>query len=283
MDWSTVVILAAVTLLDGLRRVPAGAIVLRRVLGSPWAVSDRETRAGIQLLSWWNPLSVALVVPSGGIVANSRGDVTVDTLGARLAKVQRLVTVLRLLGTFVLLWIVFGIAGAMARFDAWGLVASLGILLLLSTLTAAVVVVVVRRRGSSWREALRAGAPLLYPFSAPRAAETVLLNAVAGTAPLMVARQLMGADRFAAWIRPHAYDALRAAKLLVWFDVRDGDASGLASLTAAVGRSDLRAIVETPPTHCANGEYYCPRCARAYRSGRATCAECAGLPLVPAA
>jgi hypothetical protein len=98
----------------------------------------------------------------------------------------------------------------------------------------------------------------------------VLEHAVAGAAPLMVARKLLGSAGFAAWVRPRAYDAL--------CDVAEPrDASALSTV---VGHSALAAIIHAAPTHCDPGERYCPRCARVYRAGIAACAECRGLRLV---
>jgi hypothetical protein len=269
MDWSTVVILAVVTCLDGVRRVPARALVLRRLLGGPWIVTDRETEPGLRLVSWWSPFSLALVIPIGGVLdPDATADQTQHGLEIRLASAQRVVGALRVLGALVIVGIVFGVPAAIARFDAWGLAGSLGVVMLVSALSAAVVAIVMQRAGRPWRQAMRIGAPLLYPFTAPRAAETVLLHAVAGAAPLMVARQLLGPERFAAWVRPHAYDALRGAGS--WDS---------GALVALVGRSDLAQIVRTAPAHCATGERFCPRCARVYRAETAVCADCQGLPL----
>jgi hypothetical protein len=271
MDWSTVVILAAVTLLDGVRRVPAGALVLRRVLTGPWTVADREAEPGLRLVSSWSSFTVPLIVPSGGIPeADALAEKAQGPLEARVARVRGTIGVLRLLGALVLLAIVFGVPAAVARFDVWGLAASLTVVMLLSVVTTTVVAWTMRRSGRSWRRAVRLAAPLLYPFSTPRAAELVLGHAAAGAAPLMVARSLLGEAAFVSWVRPHAYDAMQGGVLT-------HDPRGIVAL---VGRSGLARIVETPPAHCGTGERYCARCARVYRADTMTCPECRGLPLV---
>ncbi len=271
MDWSTVVILAAVTLLDGVRRVPAGALVLRRVLAGPWTVADREAGPGLRLVSSWNSFMLPLIIPSGGIPDHDTlAEQAHAALDARLARVRRVIGILRLLGALVVLVIVIGVPAAVARFDVWGLAASLTAVMLLSMVTATVVAWTMRRIGRSWRRAVRIGAPLLYPFSTPRAAEVVLGYAVAGAAPLMVARSLLGEAAFISWVRPHAYDAMQGGALT-------HDPRGLVAL---VGQSGLAQIVGTPPAHCGTGERYCARCARVYRADTATCPECQGLPLV---
>ena len=271
MDWSTVVILAVVTLLDGVRRVPAGALVLRRVLAGRWTVADREAEPGLRLVSAWSSFTLPLIIPSGGVSdADALGDHAHTSLDDRLARARGVVGFLRLLGASIVLAIVLGVPAAVARFDAWGLAVSLAVVMLLSIGTAIIVACVMRRGGRSWRRALRIAAPLLYPFSAPRAGELVLGYAVAGAAPLMVARSLLGEASFASWVRPHAYDAMQSGTLAA-------DPRGLVAL---VGQSGLAQIVATPPAHCGTGERYCARCARVYRAETTTCPECQGLPLV---
>jgi hypothetical protein len=271
MDWSTAAILAAVTLLDGVRRVPAGALVLRRVLAGQWTVADREAEPGLRLVSSWSSFTLPLVIRSGGIPdTDILGEQGHDSLEARLARVRRIIGTLRVLGALVLLAIVFGVPIAVVRFDVWGLVASLAMVMLLSMVTTIVVAWTMRRSGRSWRRAARIAAPILYPFSTPRAAELVLGDAVAGAAPLMVARSLLGDAAFASWVRPHAYDAMQGG-------ARTQDRRGLVAL---VGRSGLAQIVATPPANCGTGERYCARCARVYRAETTTCPECEGLPLV---
>jgi hypothetical protein len=273
MDWSTVVILAAVTWLDGVRRVPPDALVLRRVFGGRWTVADpADVGRTFRLVSWWSPVTLPLVIPSGGIPeADSPTGARTETLAARLERSGRVVGALRVLGALVVAGIVLGIPAAVALFGAWGFAAALGAVLLLGVAMAAVVAGAVRGVGRSWRRAARIGAPLLYPFTAPRAAELVLQHAVAGEPPLMVARQLLGPDGFAAWVRPQAYDALRA-------NAGARDASALMTL---VGHSGLAAIVHAVPAQCEAGECYCPRCARVYRAGTVACAECGGPRLIP--
>lgn len=260
------------TWLDGMRRVPPDALVLRRVLGGQWTVADSGDIGRMwRLVSWWSPVTLALVIPSGGIPdADAPTEATDETLAARLARSQRVVGALRVLGALVIVGIVFGIPAAVARFGAWGFVAALAAVLLLAIAAAAVVVGAMRGAGRGWRRVASITAPLLWPFTAPRAAELVLERAVAGAAPLMIAQRLLGPARFAEWVRPRAYDALRDG-------VAPPDSTALLAL---VGRTDLTAIVHSAPAQCEAGERYCPRCARVYRASIASCAECRGLRLV---
>jgi hypothetical protein len=273
MDWGTVVLLAAVTWLDGVRRVPAGALVLRRLVADRWTVAESaDPERTWRLVAWWSPFTLALVVPPGGIAADvdASRERTDDALAARLARCDRALLALRVLGASVLVGIVIGIPAAVARFDSWGFAAGVAGVLLLALATAVAASCVVRRLGQPWRRATRIAAPLLWPFSAPRAAEVVLEHAIAGAPPLMVARRLLGAAAFASWIRPQAYDALRG---------EGSTHEGAAAVLTLVGRPGLAAIVQTPPANCEPDEAYCARCARVYRAGTATCAHCEQLPL----
>jgi hypothetical protein len=275
MDWSTVILLAAVTWLDGVRRVPIGAVAFRRVLGDEWTVVEAaEPGQTWRLVSWWSPFMLALVVPPGGIPdVQAPRDRTDDALASRLARAGRVLLGLRALGASVLVGIVIGLPAAIARFGSSGFAAAIAGVLLLALATAVAASCVLRGFGYRWRRAARLAAPLLWPFGAPRAAEVVLEQAIAGAPPLMVARRLLGAAGFATWIRPQAYDALRG----------EGSAREFtAALSALVGRPGLATIVQTPPANCEAGEYYCVRCARVYQAGTAICAECRNVPLVRA-
>jgi hypothetical protein len=275
MDWSTVVILAFVTWLDGMRRVPDGALVLRRALIGRWIVDERSNDdSSFRLVAWWSPFSLALTIPVGGVPdADASNALTEEALDARLKRVRGVVGVLRLLGGLIIVGIVIGFVAAVARFGAWGFVAVLGAVLFLTWTVFFVTMCAMRASGRRWRRAARIAAPLLWPFTAPRAAELILERAIAGAPPLLVARRLLGAASFAVWVRPQAYDTLRG----------NAGPADSASLLALVGRPDLAAIVHSTPTQCATGERYCPRCGRVYRATIASCAECEGLHLVSAA
>jgi hypothetical protein len=275
MDWSVVAILAAITWFDGLRRVPADAVVLRQVLGGSWTASEyAEPGRGWRLVAWWTPFTLALVVPSSGMPAASAAAQSLNEgLATRLHRARPVVLGLRLLGASVLASLVVGIPAAVARFGAWGFAASVGAVVLLATTTALAAFVGLRKLGHARRQATRIAAPLLSPFAAPRAAEVLLEHAVAGTPMLVLARTLLGVDSFASWIRPQAHDALRS----------DGTANARAdALIALIGRPGLAAIVGRPPARLGVSECYCERCARVYRLGTTTCADCDGVPLVRA-
>lgn len=272
MDWDVVLVLAAITWLEGVRRVPADALVLRRVLGGAWSAAGADDRGRAwHVVAWWSPLTLALVLPAAGI---PDAEVSGGHFVARLARVRRTIVVLRVLGAAVLLAIVFGVPVAVARFGTWGFAAGLAGVLLLALVTALVATRGARVLRYRWRRALRIGSSLVWPFSSPRAAEVLLERAVAGAPPLLVARHLLGEAGFAAWVRPQAYDALSHN--------RSADATA-AVLLDLLGRPALAAIVEARPSGCGPGDSFCARCARTYRAGTTMCVECGvglGAPAV---
>ena len=58
----TIAILALLTLIEGMRRVPAGSVVLRRVLFGLWTVERPEPAERLRLLSWWSPIVTTIVL-----------------------------------------------------------------------------------------------------------------------------------------------------------------------------------------------------------------------------
>lgn len=275
LDWSTMIVLAAIVVLEGVRRVPPGAIILRRVPGSGWSVADGQPptrRWG--LASWGAPAAMHVVVePDTGEPA--RGLEEVSELLGHLR--WRLAT-LRVLGGIALLGIVMGVPTVAARFGGRGLLASLVAVFGLSIVITVVSGMTVRHVvGASRGATVRAVRGILSPFAAPRAAEIVLERAMAGVAPLVAARVLVGGERFARWVRPGAYDLVAASGR------RDdggeaGDTMGV-EIERALSRDECRAIVETPPAGRVETEPYCPRCGDLYRDEVVSCTSCDGVPL----
>jgi hypothetical protein len=272
MDWSAVLALATVTLLEGVRRVPADAFVLRRVLGGAWTIAEPlDFGRTWHLVAWWSPLTLALVVPPGGIVrSGAPADAAPEALGARLARCERAVVTLRVLGALMLLVIAVGVPAGTSRFGTWGFATAVVAALLLGVVTALCAIRALRNLHVDWMCVARVTAPLLWPFTAPRAAEVVLEHAVAGAPPLAIARRLLGEAGFATWARPRAYDALSGETT--------ADRVG-GALLAVVGRPGLAAIVQNAPEGCGSKERYCARCGRVYRWDTTLCADCRDVSL----
>jgi hypothetical protein len=264
-DLATAGILAAVALLDGLRTVPAGAVVLRRFPWKTWHVAMVEgTRARLRLVGWWPPLSRSLVLPAGG-APERRG----FEVAARLDRLRPWIRLLEAGGFVALIGLVLGVPLSTAWAGAWGLLGSVGALFAWALALAMVSAVVLARVGVPSRTAAGHVARLLSPFAAAGAAELVQERALAGASPVAAAESLLPAESFAVWIRPRAYDLARGRS-------RDPE------LDALHPRDHWERLVSAAPAPAGGGPAYCPRCGAWYREIAETCADCEGIALTPA-
>lgn len=264
---STALILLAVALSEGIRLVPAGAVVMRRVFWGEWHRTDPlELGRGFAMPAVAIPFVVAVVVPAaevpryGVVRAASR-------LHARLRRVRLALTFLRALGAASMLVLAFGIPYATYRSGWWGLIVSLGAVLVLAAVQAALSFSAVRRSGCDARSGFRSAIRVLWPFSTPRSAEYVLEQVVAGVPPLVAARALLPDMEFDRMVRALAYDVLQRGR-------DDADATLLRRLC---GTEQLRRIVDARP---ADAPRFCPRCAAGYESRVSECMDCGAVPLV---
>lgn len=264
---STIVILAAVTWLEGVRRLPADAIVLRQAPLAPWRVVEPPPLGGAwSLVAWWSPLTLPIVLTTAERPAAPAS----PSLEAALARTRWTRAILRVLGAVSLVALVVGVPLAAERAGGIGLLASVAALALLDLAIALLTLVALRRLRVSRRAALATSLRALWPFTAPRAAERVLAYAVAPHPPLVVAQALLAPAAFAAWLRPAVYDHVVRRRTL------DG---ALAILPAVVPRALQDAALATVPEGTAPGEAFCPRCARVYRGEVARCGECEDVAL----
>jgi hypothetical protein len=264
IDWLSVLVLGALTLLDGARRIPQGAHILRRIGGGSWAVATPEEDRRRLIVSWWTPFTLRIVVEA----EQSRGNDDRERLTERWRRMRRWIAALRLLGGTVLIGVVLGIPAATEMAGWRGLLFVLLIVGVMVIAVATTALLALRRLGLGRGAALRAAGGLLSPFAAPRAAEVVLERALSGSAPLAAIRHLVPAPDFAAWIRPRAYDLLRG-------HAHAGD----PELGAALSRSELQRIVGDPPSDRLPREPWCARCGRVYRESTSCCSECDALSL----
>jgi hypothetical protein len=260
VDWSTVGVLALVVLLDGLRKVPAEALILRSVLGGPWyPVEFSGVWRGWRIVSLWPPLSRHLVVLSPRVTPPDPADVA-----GRLHALGWATPALTALGWLSLGAPVLGIPIATARFGGWGLVVGVATAELVAVVSALISFWALRRLHFPRSAAARRAAVLLSPFTAPRAVELVLEAAVEDLQPVAVLRALLSDVAFDAWLRPRAYDALQG--------ITD------PMLRADLAREPLAVLVSTPPPGVSGR--YCPRCGHSYRDDAARCIGCEGVGLV---
>ena len=285
VDLSTVLLLAVVLWLDGWRRMPHGALLLRRMGPGAWRVAEPWARIGpFALTGLWSPLGMPLVVvqeDAGGDAA--RGTVrrwTLDFAVAiararrRLRRSSLQVAALRVVGVLLIAWIIAGIPLATARSGLRGLLLGIVGAFCLAAWLAIVTAGALRDLGAGWRVAFRVSAPLLSPFSAMRAAEVVTEAALGSVPTLARVAALLGEGEFSGWLRPHAYDAVHSRA-----DAQSRAA--VASAVAALPRDVLAAALAVPAAEAGEDAVgtYCPRCATGYERAATTCSSCAGVAL----
>ena len=262
---STILILAVVAMFEGVRRVAPDAFVLRRILLGRWrAVEPLDLGRGWRLVSWPIPAVIGLVLNGDDVdtLAPARQQ---TRLRARLRRSRPAIVVLRILGVIILLTLVAGVPLATLRWDVWGLVMSLEVLLLLCVVQAIVTYVGQRRAGGRPRSALWSSLRVLWPFAAPRSAEAVLERAAAGTSALVVCGELLGREALLLALRPRVYDELHSR----------GRSSGVVSF---YGREAVAGFLRTPPD--GKPEPFCPRCGSGYRADVRECSDCGGVPVI---
>ena len=260
VDTSTMLVLAAIALAEGLGRVPAGSVVLRRFLNGAWEIERPAGRGdGLRLIHWWPPWTDTLVVPprSSGTVPLGQGD-----LVARMAATATIRRTARVVGAMTLILLVvgvplaFGVAGAVGGLTALGGVVTGQITLGLLGWRG------LGSLGAARRERVRLLTTNLNPFSAPALASRLLAAASAGATPATVTRTLLSPERWANWFRPRAYDAGVAQNL-------DEDLAGdLEDADDAIAQ-----VLARRPNMVGAG-LWCPRCAATYQVPATACSDC---------
>jgi hypothetical protein len=178
---STVLTLAVIAMLEGVRRLPPDAFVLRRILGGHWySAAPLDLGRNWFLVAWPIPLVHFVVVPRDG---------ERDTLGfnrhfvrirARARRARFVIGALRVWGTLILFGLVLGLPLAIQRWDVFGLAVSVAALLVLCAVQALLAHIGLRRAGAAKRLALVASVKMLWPFTAPSAAALVQKQVVQG-------------------------------------------------------------------------------------------------------
>ena len=263
VDWGIAAVFAALVLVEGLRRIPAGGLVVRAIGWTGWApAGEPEPRTRLRLVSWWPPLAPALVLPPLGGPATVSG----ETLAARVRVARRAAPWLAAGGGLTLAALVLGLPLATAWLGGAGFVAGAALVLLLALATAA----------AGWWTLRRLNAPGIWkrgqvlawcsPFASGRVLEGVYQAALAGASQAQGLRALAGDGVFAEWARARAYDVVRGG-------AADPD------LSAAADAGTLALIVAAEPPLAAEGKSWCPRCAAVWIMARDACPDC-GVPAV---
>ena len=257
---------------DGLRLLPAGAIVVSRALFGDWAVggvdANRHGASRLRLVTWCSPLILPLVLGPNvehGIPATGR----LETLRQRMRRSHPHVAVLRMGGILTLAALVLGIPWLTARSGMWGLLLGVALVALLSVVQAVVAIVALRRLGVTLARSALTSAKYLWPFTAPRAAEDVMHRVVAGVPALILLHELLTPEAFRDFARPILFDAV----------MRGEETEDVATLRAHLGESRIAEIVNRPPKR--DGDAYCPRCGTSFYRGTRFCSDCAEVELRP--
>lgn len=264
-DWATTAALLAVLLAEGVRRLPAGALVLRRTVRGSWRIVHGPTvRPEWRLVSIWAPFLEHLVVQAGtsaDLLATDHREPAREV--PRLLPPRLTIAAFRIAGGAILLVIAVGIPASTATFGLTGLVRSIGLAFFSSTVVALCAAMWLRRIAGGWKPAFTTAAPLLSPFAATRAAELLLQTTVNGLPAPAALRALVPRDDFERWFRVHAYDTL---------------AEGSSALDRGTsGR--LEAMIAVVPADCGDGDRFCPRCAAVFRPHVEECSDCASVVL----
>ena len=267
--FATAAILYGITFAEGVRQLPADAIVLRRRGLGRWRFVRRvEIGAGLRLVSWCLPASLPAVLQRGpSLAADAEVRAQLASMRARIAETKLAVGTLRAFGLVTVLLLVAGVPIVVDRNGVFGLIVAVVVLLELTFAQALWAGWLLRRLGASGRSAAVASLKLLNPFAVQRAAEVVFARVVGDVPALAAACELLGDEEFVRAFRPMLYDALH------------GDGSALPTTVLAEGR--LAAMLRTPPLGLATGAF-CPRCASQFASGGGFCSDCDDVPLLAA-
>lgn len=319
MNWSVSALLAAVLWVDGIRMVPAGSIVLRRVLTGPWRVAAVSETDGLHFVGWWPPFSLTLVLTDEPAregspyvqsdSASSRGYQSAPKIGA----VDRLENN----RPADKLWNAVTRAGTHGRSFADGqfveqlsnIATHLRILRFLgSCLVLALVIVVplaARDFGAFGLVAAITGVFALVvtcaglTVAALRRLDADLRAAVKLCVPLLWP---FSAPNSAERVLAHAFrdsSTIQAAACLLgpdefarWirpvaYDILGGVGNQpsavvpfrASQLLSLAGSEVLRAVIAAQPDELLLGSAYCPRCGREYRPDARRCADCPTIAL----
>lgn len=265
--------LAAIAVSDGLRLLPAGAIVVCRLAFGDWSVAwasaARPAGSRLRLITWCSPL----LLP---VVATIDADATlplrrrVARFRARMRRTREYVAVLRVGGVVILVALIAGIPWLTARSSAWGLLLGISLVLLLCVMQTVIAIAAFRRAGVAFGGAAVASVRYLWPFSAQRAAEDVMHRAAADVPQMVLMHELMPPETFRRFARPILFDAV----------VRHDARHEVAMLRAHLGEALVAEIVNRPPSD-RDGDAYCPRCGASFYRGTRFCSDCAGVELRP--
>lgn len=262
-DWRFVAALAGLVLLDGLRRLPAGTLVLRKSPGQPWTVVPVPHRR-FTLVSWPAPFALTLVL----VPQTDDGTAGAGTSVAALRSVW--LRAVRLLAVATLVVLVLGMPALSRWFGTAGFLLGVAVVFVLSASAALTAGAATRRLGGDRARSSWWALELANPFATSRAWDACAERLLGECSAIATAQALLPADGFAGWVRPRAYDRLRPG------------APPDAELDAWLTPEQLEEIVRSPPVQeDPSAHAFCPRCGALYQDDGAPCGNC-GVGLVNA-
>jgi hypothetical protein len=254
LDWGTAGALVVLVLLDSLRKIPVGTLVLRKFVGQPWTVVP-PPGSWRSVLSWPAPFAMTALV-------HQTRDATASAGLAESKLDHRDLRLLRVLGGVTLLSLVLGVPLASRWLAAAGFLLSLAGVLLLSTCTAVTAVLTTPPASDGQRRVPWWAFSIVSPFGAPRACDIYLERLLRNSSQIDVARRFLSPDEFVAWLRPRAYDRL------------ESDSEADPELDERFERSQLLAMVEAAPAGSDGAQPFCPRCGTAFQVHAFHCNDC---------
>lgn len=265
--------LAVIAVSDGLRLLPASAIVVCRLASGDWSVAwasaARHAGSRLRLVTWCSPLLLPVVA---AVDANATLPLRrrVVRFRARMRRTREYVAVLRIGGVAILLALIAGIPWLTARSGAWGLLLGISLVVLLCVMQTVIAIAAFRRTGVRLGRAAVASVRYLWPFSAQRAAEDVLHRAAADVPQMILMHELLPPETFRRFARPILFDAV----------VRHEARHEVAMLREHLGEALVAEIVNRPPSD-GDGYAYCPRCGTSFYRDTRFCSDCAEVELRP--
>lgn len=274
MSGGTSLLIALVLWADGsLRHIRSGSLVVEQVLEGPWRIKEVVRNERWLALARWPAVCVSVVVTdnSGAGVRRS--------LISRLQIVRMRVRILRIIGVTICMLLVLVGPWAVAHFGSVGLMVVGASTLCLDVVCATLAYSCAQTLGRSARLARRFAAPFLWPFSAPYAAERVLTIATEEAQALDAARALLSEQAYLDWLRPHAFDVVKASTLR-GKPPRSGEHQLMAEFSSTMSFRRLSKVVERAPSYLTtHGGNYCPRCGAEFDTSAVNCMDCDVTPL----
>ncbi len=267
MEWESVALLAFVLTAEGVTRTGADKPVLRLGITGRWRLTSgipvwRDWR----LTSWLPSLVVSLPLSPRQAAAEPKlggASSAIETLGS----IRGALTLVRVLGSFECVILVIGVPWATGRFAVAGLVSSVIFAALLSTEIAVVTALALRDAGIPFRDAVRASARLLSPFSAPRAGEVLVGLILATESHASLILGLADRVEVAAALRHVIHDLQKsgsAAQVMPW----------QAEVAFSLSEKEKQHALQAPQYAIAGKLAYCPRCGTVYQRASKVCSDC---------